>query len=124
MATLADLDGIIHVCEEYTRSDEPILDRIYYSTGQRTASHLREWIGATVEPSHPGYCYRVTKYSDGKPYYYTPPLTVMLVNGGKTTPTKGESEPVPPPRVRRGIELRWYRGRWEKLLKREGWVTA
>lgn len=32
--------------------------------------------------------------------------------------------PAPPPKVRRGIETRWYQGRWEKLLQTKGWVPA
>lgn len=34
-----------------------------------------------------------------------------------------EDVEVPAPKVRKGVELRWHRGRWEKLL-RKGWVPA
>lgn len=34
-----------------------------------------------------------------------------------------ERTPVPPPRVRKGIEVRWWNGAWEKRL-RGGWKAA
>jgi len=39
--------------------------------------------------------------------------------------TQGEIErvPVPPPKVPRGRQVRWYQGQWEKLTAR-GWVPA
>lgn len=33
-----------------------------------------------------------------------------------------EAQPVPPPTVRKGTELRWYLGRWETYSKRDGWI--
>jgi len=45
-----------------------------------------------------------------------------LVDGGKTQPVKTTREEVPAPRVR--VETRWRNGRWEKRLKRKGWVWA
>ena len=52
------------------------------------------------------------------------PINVRLVNGGRTQAIKREIEPIPCPRVRAGIETRYRSGRWEKYLKREGWVRA
>ncbi len=52
--------------------------------------------------------------------------------GGRTTGTvhtaagqadRIETVSVNPPKVRAGIELRWHRGHWQKLLKK-GWVAA
>ena len=70
--------------------------------------------------------------SDGRYCYsYDPTLppgahrTVFhLVNGGRTQAIKIEEETIPPPKVRKGVELRWKDGRWQKYLKREGWVNA
>lgn len=42
---------------------------------------------------------------------------------GNTEAVKVEETPVPCPKVRKGIATRWYRGRWEKLLK-SGWTIA
>jgi hypothetical protein len=54
--------------------------------------------------------------------HYSPILT--LQDGGATKPVKTETIPVPAPKVRKGIETRWYRGAWQKYLKAEGWVLA
>jgi len=42
---------------------------------------------------------------------------------GKKQAEHVDRVPVPLPKVRKGIETRWYMGRWEKLLK-NGWVAA
>jgi hypothetical protein len=49
--------------------------------------------------------------------------TLRLPSGGQTKCVKQEVLPIAPPKVRKGIELRW-RGRWEKYLKTKGWVVA
>jgi hypothetical protein len=36
---------------------------------------------------------------------------------------ESSERPIPPPKVRAGIEVRYTSGRWEKLL-RKGWVAA
>ena len=33
-------------------------------------------------------------------------------------------EPIPAPKVRAGVEVRYRDGRWQKYLKSQGWVTA
>ena len=35
-----------------------------------------------------------------------------------------QEQEVPRPKVRKGIDLRYYLGKWEKYSKREGWVRA
>lgn len=54
--------------------------------------------------------------------HYSPILT--LQNGGSTKPVKTEKIPIPCPKVRKGIDTRFYRGQWQKYLKSEGWVLA
>lgn len=49
-------------------------------------------------------------------------ITAVLLNGGKTEAVKIEHEPIPCPKVRKGVETRYRYGHWEKLLK-SGWVT-
>ena len=56
-----------------------------------------------------------------------PNLFTLLVGPpatGKTQAIKQEQVPVPPPKVRAGIETRYRRGQWEKYLKSKGWVAA
>lgn len=43
---------------------------------------------------------------------------------GKTQAIKVERRPVPPPKVKKGTEIRWHEGAWQKLSARKGWVPA
>jgi len=47
-----------------------------------------------------------------------------LKDGGATKAVTVETTAVPPPKVRAGVETRWHGGRWQKYLKRDGWVNA
>ena len=47
----------------------------------------------------------------------------LIIDQGRTKSIHTIVEPIPCPKVRKGIETRWYNGRWEKLLK-SGWVPA
>lgn len=56
---------------------------------------------------------------------YNAHFTVALINGGRTAATWIDIEPIPCPKVRKGIETRWSsRGYWEKYTKRDGWIVA
>ena len=50
--------------------------------------------------------------------------TLPLREGGTTKPIAVEHERIEPPKVRKGIEIRYRSGRWEKYLKSQGWVMA
>ena len=47
-----------------------------------------------------------------------------LTDGGQTKPIAHEIVPIPQPKVRKGIDVRYRHERWEKYLKSEGWVSA
>ena len=47
-----------------------------------------------------------------------------LKDGGSTPAISVEVKPAPRPRVRKGTELRWQAGHWEKHTKSHGWVAA
>lgn len=49
---------------------------------------------------------------------------LQLCDGGRTRTIHHEREPVPLPKVRKGIETRWSHGEWQKYLKQRGWVAA
>ena len=54
----------------------------------------------------------------------TSPMGSRLLRiGWNQKPDEFFVEPVPMPKVRKGIETRYRNGRWEKLLKK-GWVAA
>jgi hypothetical protein len=51
-------------------------------------------------------------------------VPIQLTNGGQTQSIDTKIETVRAPRVRAGIETRWYNGAWQKYLKSQGWVFA
>lgn len=53
---------------------------------------------------------------------YSP--TIRLENGSRTEAIKVETLDIPAPKVRKGIEIRFSNGRWEKYLKSSGWTIA
>jgi len=51
-------------------------------------------------------------------------VRIYLKDHGKTVSIDTIIEPIPCPKVRKGIETRWEHGNWQKYLKNQGWVTA
>jgi hypothetical protein len=47
-----------------------------------------------------------------------------IVIPGNRKPDESTTREVPPPKVRKGTEIRWQFGKWEKLLKTRGWVRV
>lgn len=112
--TVAEENGKFYVVGAMTRYYEPVIAYSWYPIFSQTCHPsllvdvlLAEGprIGKTEEFIHPqrNNC-RVTIRTDVKP-------------------VKTEVVEAPRPKVRRGVELRWHEGRWQKLLKR-GWVPA
>lgn len=104
-----------------THYSEPIQEWIYYpvSLDERSFNAYGLESGEPCEPRGNGR-YRLPNHRSGNGDY----LHVELVDRGATLPTHVAKANVEPPKVRRGIELRWLHGRWEKLLKSKGWVPA
>lgn len=67
--------------------------------------------------------------SGGCNYIYTIKIApydhvrLCLKNEGQTQSIDTIIEPVPCPKVRKGVETRWMNGKWEKYLKSQGWVS-
>jgi hypothetical protein len=67
--------------------------------------------------------------SDGRTWQTRRPDThrssgsITTVGDGNTKADHVETVSAPSPKVRGGVQTRWYQGRWEKLLKK-GWVAA
>lgn len=80
------------------------------------AEHL---IGREAADQGTGYyCVRTADYPRG----YL--VDLPLLNGGQTRPIANETVPLPCPKVRKGTEVRYHNGRWEKYLKTKGWIAA
>ena len=59
-------------------------------------------------------------------YYFTrgsgERVDIRILGGGQTKAIAVEHADLPKPKVRNGIETRFYRGGWQKYLKTQGWV--
>jgi hypothetical protein len=122
--TLAERDGYLYVASVYNFSDKPEQITRYYPVSNgyggkvRVDSYNRELVGAKLEYDTAPGCYLLRRPD---PYAS---LRINLQNGGSTVPDFTETAPVPAPKVRKGLQVRWDCGRWQKYLKTEGWVTA
>ena len=119
--TLIDLEGWAVVRSPMTLSDKPEEIVNYYPTGMRVKDLIENYgipVPADLEYSTMGRYAVMT----GRPMYGQARI-IALPQLGQTRCIKQEIIPIPGPKVRKGIEVRW-RGRWEKYLKAEGWVIA
>ena len=116
MNTLAKWDGKWCVRAEYLCHDRPEKFIHYWPIGRVQAGGFDLFKEGAELSEHSGsYSLRVA------PYEY---VNLYLVDGGKTKSVHTAVEPVPCPRIRKGIETQWNNGRWEKYLKANGWVAA
>jgi hypothetical protein len=120
--TLIDVEGWAMVRSPMVYSDKPEEIVNYYPTDIRTKQMTDDFgipVPAELEYSSMG------KYAvlTGRPMYGTPRY-IALPQLGQTQCTKQEVIPIPAPKVRKGIEVRWYNGKWQKYLKSSGWVAA
>jgi len=89
------------------RSSEPIMDQWVYSCGRYYAH------GVLAMHNKP------VKYLGNGRFEYN--LKEYQFDDGPAS--RREQIPIPRPKVRAGIEVRYYDGQWQKRLK-NGWVTA
>jgi hypothetical protein len=111
-------DGWLCVKSEYPKYSEPILVRVWYPICQAYIRDCEDLLGKKVDrDSHnPGiYFYR---------NHLERSVRILLKDLGKTKPIAFETSPIPPPKVRKNIEIRYMDGHWQKYLKSKGWVFA
>lgn len=113
---LIEREGVLYVGYETTLDYEPVRLRYYWRVVSTTGN---PWHGS--RPAAGDRC----RYNGHEVW------STSREEGGSTGSVRQkegaadyiEREPVPAPKVRRGVELRWREGRWQKLLKK-GWVAA
>lgn len=114
---LREREGKLYVVYETTKDSEPTLVRMWWPVQQTRGNAYnmnRPEPGDKATSSGDWWmCYREGCGSTGSVSF-----------PGNTQATFVETEAVPPPKVRKGIEIRWYQGHWEKYSKREGWIRA
>ncbi len=113
--------GQILIRETSAKFDEPELIVWYWPTrfGRRD---LEKWDGSDpYKPDDIKIHHHSTTYS-----LKLPGMGVWTDSGiqGNTQAVRVDIEPIPRPKVRKGIETRFRNGRWEKYLKTKGWVAA
>lgn len=123
-----DVNGILCIQMDTTpMSEEPMFCRHTYPTELRTFEFLRNFGETDLSVFR---VYSANRYEGG---IYSFRIRdgerrwdVQLKDGGKTMPIKTDKIPIPCPKVRSGIQVRWSKWdyRWEKYLKTQGWVSA
>ena len=96
---------------------KPAMLTVYYPFLQIPRNDIAHLIGAKAYPvgGQGSYCYKSVDSVDARWF--------RLQNLGQTKPLHTREEPIPCPRVRKGIKTRWESWHWQKLLK-QGWVPA
>lgn len=117
---LGEWDGQLCVVSEDTLSSAPVLIRKYWPVGIKAYDFKRNYgsdlMGRRVYPTGPS--------SHGIYGIEGVRFQVQLINGGQTIPVHFVKEPIKPPKVKAGIEVRYVEGRWQKYLKSRGWTDA
>ena len=109
--------------ESFPMSDKPEMIIYHWPIGitddsyHRVALNLSSYEESEVMKGSCSYEYRL-RTAGTHEYIY-----LYLKDQGKTKSIHTIVEAIPCPKVRKGIETRWYNGRWEKLLK-TGWKSA
>lgn len=106
------------LCVQYEMpySDRPVLRRLWWAVVQSTGNPYtadRPEAGDVATSRHDN-TWHTARPADRR-------SSGSVYAGGEAV--YHEEVPVPCPKVRRGVEVRWHLGAWEKLSKR-GWVRA
>jgi len=111
--TLQACDGKLYIVERTPNYYEPQWDILWWPTGLY-AHRYEEHIGKTLYRSNsaPG-CY-CDHYGYGALW--------RLENGGQTTATWVEHEPIARPKTK--VDCEYHHGAWHKYLKGKGWVEV
>ena len=118
--TLVDLNGELCVRAVFCLGDRSQNVINYWPTGIRAGEFKYNYGGELPLPLRPINNGRYEVIGE----HWTRPLVVRLKDDGRTQAVKQETEDIPCPKVRAGIETRFRNGRWEKWLKAKGWVPA
>lgn len=108
-----------HLCVLYAdpMDSEPLMSLSWYPIVRGSRAEFEDIIGEEAKDYGSGLYFG--KYR-GVGYV----TKFALEDGGSTRPIAFEQIPIPPPKVRKGVETRYRNGQWQKHLKNEGWVTA
>lgn len=117
---LSNVNGELCVCMVGDPWDKPEHTHSHYPTGVQIREFTKVFGDIDQWEVHPqGNTFCICKKNTG---FAGASHTLHLKDGGQTKSVKFERIPVPRPKVKSGIEVRWNGShhRWEKLLK-DGW---
>jgi len=117
LGKLVERDGALHVHYSYAQDDVRELVNIFWRVEQIKGNAYngnRPSAGDTCNsvPNDWWSCYREGRGPTGEVYFPGNMRGVLEVT------------PIAPPKVRKGIEIRYANGRWEKCSKAKGWIHA
>ena len=135
--SLDRINGQLFVVDTDTDNGEPVERKLWWPV-LRASGWLPCWFDAETTGE---YCRTCGQRKDSIIHALTPATLAVgghdgryggrLSNGTSYTveidprgaAVKVESKPIPCPKVRAGVETRFYRGAWQKYTKTSGWKT-
>lgn len=116
-------DGRLCIRYEYSNYTEPKILTMWWGADGGWMSRYDAEQGGLIgkEARSIGNGSYSVKIGEGLAGYW---VTLRLPEGGSTKAFKIQERAYPCPKVRKGIEVRYRSGKWQKYLKSEGWVTA
>ncbi len=116
--TLAEIDGKLCVRYATTYENEPTRQIMYWACERAVRNPYNA--NAPTAGDHARYngngSWDTSREGSGS-------TGSVSTGAGDRQAFKVEREPVPCPKVRKGLETRWYQGAWQKLMAK-GWVPA
>ena len=122
--SLADVSGQLCIKDSTTLSTEPLRITHYWPTGIKTYEFIRSYWPLEEIDVHESWSHNGTYRINHKGSYSHQDLYLPLINGNSTKSIKMDKEEIPCPKVREGIQTRYFFGTWQKYLKSKGWVPA
>ena len=119
---LSNINGQLCICMVGDPYEKPEYTKSHYPTGVNARDFTKTFGDIEkYEVLHDGSTYRICEKGGQLKTRYT---QLNLKEGGKTKPVKFERIPIPQPKVKAGIKVRWNENKhvWEKLLS-TGWKT-
>ena len=113
--TIECKDKRLYIVSRFSESEKPLLHKQYWSFGPCDAESAARYSGQEIRSLGDGrYSVRVAPFNW---------VTLALPDGGRTIVDHVDITPIECPKVRKGIETRYWNGRWQKYLKSEGWIS-
>ena len=115
--TIEYKDRCLYLVSQFSELDKPLLHKQYWNFGPYDAESAARYSSGQ----------EIRALGDGRYSVQVAPFnwrTLALPEGGRTIVDHVDITTIECPKVRKGIETRYWNGRWQKYLKSEGWISA